>query len=238
MKKHLIIHWHGGLIITAFLLFGCFKYLLASPTSDLASPSPEVRDAAAKILRETYVAPSRTNWDSLVNKLKLGDPMTNVLDVLARFTNNIEGGFGSGATETERYRLDDLWMLECSHVGSDSDCVLTHLNILQGLRSVEVEPLPRYTGKWITYYVNGQKSGEGQYKDGKLNGDGVGFYTSGETNLVHHWVNGVSDGEEIGFYPSGRVKYRGLFKNDVQAGKWTWYNEDGSVKSTQDHSKP
>ena len=42
----------------------------ASPRDDLSSPSQEVRDAAAKIVRETFVPTPREQWEPLVEKIK------------------------------------------------------------------------------------------------------------------------------------------------------------------------
>jgi hypothetical protein len=58
----------------ALLIIVTTQCLAASPQSDLGSPSQKVRDAAAKILRETYVPPSRTNWDPPSAELKTRYP--------------------------------------------------------------------------------------------------------------------------------------------------------------------
>lgn len=225
----------GWYLLTSFFILGALCNLIASPLSDLASPSQEVRDATAKILLATYVAPSRTNWDSLINKLKLGASKTNILELLSPYTNNIEGGGGSGIVEWERYRLDDRWLLECSYTLNTSSNVFTHCALIEQMRSIWVEPPTNFTGVWRTYWANGQKSGEGYYKDGKPDGDGIGFYSDGAKVLVHHWVNGVSEGEEIGFYRSGRIKYKGQYKIGKQVGHWFWYKEDGSIESEKDY---
>ncbi len=156
-----MIHQQAKYFLAIFLFLGCVENLLASPINDLASTNQEVRDAAAKVLRETYVMPPQTNWNSLVSRLILGTPKTNVLEILGHFTNNIAGGGGSGATETERYRLDDLWLLDCSYTGDGANRVLTHLGFMQELRFVTVDLPAGFTGNWRTYYVNGQIFGEG-----------------------------------------------------------------------------
>ena len=48
----------------------------------------------------------------------------------------------------------------------------------------------------------------------------------------------VAEGEGTGYFPSGRIMYRGTYKAGVQAGMWTWYNEDGTVRSKQDYANP
>ena len=212
--------------------------LTASPSADLGSPSQETRDAAAKILRATFEAPPRTNWNPLVEKLKLGIPKTNVLDILGHYADHVEGGGGSGITEMERYRLDDLWLLECSYTGKEaSKSVLTHVKLIEQMLNVPVNPPSGFTGTWTIYYINGQKSGTGYYKNGKPDGASMGYYSDGSKALINHSANGILSGEELGFYPSGQIKYRGLYKEGSQAGTWTWYKEDGSVQSKKEFSR-
>lgn len=225
---------HSIATISAFLFFCSACILQASPLADLSSPSQETRDAAAKILRATYTPPSRTNWDVLVSTLKVGSPKTNIEAQLQALNLHVGGGVGSGNTETVTYPLDDYWSLECSFTNT-ADGRLAGVGLVGGLREVYTEPPTNFTGLWTDYYVNGQKSGEGYYKNGKLDGNGVGFDSKGKTNLIHHWVNGVSDGEETGFYPSGKIAYKGKYKAGKQAGHWIWYKEDGSIESEKDY---
>ena len=238
MRTTIQYHRQRELALVFFFTVGCVNILFASPTTDLASTNQEVRAAAAKILLQSYVAPPLTNWDTFVSKLKPGISMASALETLGQITNNVAGGVGSSSTEMNRYRLDDLWILECYYDKKGTNTVLNHLNFIQGLRSVDVEPPARYSGVWTDYYVNGQKSDEGYYYDGKLDGNGVGFHSDGKTNLIHHWVNGVSDGEEICFYPSGKIQYRGSYKTNSQVGTWIWYNEDGTVQLKRDYPQP
>jgi hypothetical protein len=206
----------------------------ASPSSDLGSPSQEVRDAAAKILRATYTPPSRTNWDSVIASIKVGTPKTNVLELLRTFNAQPEGCGGGGGIENELYRLDELWLLECTYHFGISNLVFAGCALRQQLRFISVEPPTNFTGIWTVYYINGQKSGQGNFKEGRPEGESIRFYPDGSKALVNHSTNGVLNGEETGFFPSGRVKYRGLYEAGSQVGKWIWYNEDGSVKSKKE----
>jgi antitoxin component YwqK of YwqJK toxin-antitoxin module len=103
---------------------------------------------------------------------------------------------------------------------------------------VWVEPPPNFTGLWTTYRVNGQKSDELHYKDGKRDGEITSFYDDGSRAVLTRFVAGIQEGEEIGYFHSGKVSYRGIYKTNAMVGTWTWYNEDGSVQSTQQRSKP
>ena len=203
--------------------------LLASPKSDLYSTNQETRAAAAKILRETYVPPPRTNWDSLVASLKVGASKSNILALLKPVVVRPEGGGGSGTFEAQQFRLDDWWMLECHFDHGFLGCKL----FAQAL-DVWIEPPPNFTGLWTTYWINGQKSYEIRYKDGKRDGEMRSFYfDDGSKAVVTHFSKGLQEGDETGYFHSGKVNYRGVYKTNEMIGTWTWFNEDGTVQSTQ-----
>src|ERR1044071_1874694 len=98
-----------------FLIFSFAATGFGSPAEDLASPSQAKRDAAAKLVRDSWMPPARTNWDSLLGALTNGMPRTNVLELLRPFKVTPEGGGGDGTTSIQSYRLDDLWRLDCSY---------------------------------------------------------------------------------------------------------------------------
>ncbi len=207
----------------------------ASPRSDLASQSQEVRDKAARILQQTFTSPPQTNWDSLMKKIEPGMSKTNVLELLRPFNVTLEGGGGSGIMETERYRLDDLWLVECGFMRTVTNSILISRELTQRLRDVWVAPPSKFTGTWITYYVNGQPSNKTRFKDGNYDGTFIAFYTNGATCYVQHFTNGIAEGEDTGFYSSGKINYKGQYHSNSQVGHWTWYKEDGSIESEKNY---
>ena len=99
---------------TILLVLSCASKLAASPTSDLSSPSPAIRAAAAQVLRASYTPPLQTKWDSLLATLKVGDAMTNVEAILrARGIKSNGGGRGGAGFLSLEYRLDEAWLLRC-----------------------------------------------------------------------------------------------------------------------------
>lgn len=92
-----------------------------------------------------------------------------------------------------------------------------------------------FTGVWTTYFVNGQRSHEIHCRNGKYFGTFTSFYPSGPKSVVQHSGADGAEGEEIGYFPSGAVMYRGQYSKGAQVGVWVWYDEDGSVRSTQEH---
>lgn len=211
--------------------------LPVSPRSDLASSAQEMRDTAAKVLLTTYSPPARTNWEPLVAAIKIGSSKTNVLETIRRFCPDAqaEGGDASGSWCSESYRLDDLWMLECGFLCTSN--TLLRIQLSERLRYVWVDPPPGFTGTWTTYFANGSRSHEIQYKDGKYDGEFTAFRPDGSKCYVQHYAAHGAEGEDTGYFPSGRVMYKGVYKGGKQVGTWTWYSEDGTVTSTKDFDK-
>jgi hypothetical protein len=218
------------------LLLTCWtSSLIGSPTDDLSSPFQDVRDAAAKVLRSSFTAPSRTNWEAVVNAVTNGMTKTNLLQLLAPYHVTPLMGMGSGGSHSQTYRLDDAWVLVCWFRNQGD--VLFERTLSASLRYVWVAPPTNFTGIWITYFVNGQKSHEIRYDDGKYHGEFIAYSPDGSKCYVQHYDHHVAEGADTGYFASGRTNYYGVYKGGKQVSTWTWYNEDGSVKSTKDYSK-
>jgi hypothetical protein len=203
--------------------------VIASPISALSSPFQQTRDVAAAILRKAYLKPSRTNWDSLLASIKVGDRQADVNKRLERRHFKSEGAGGSGSWDGQLFRLDDLWVLELS----SQNGLVVDRNLREQMRAIWVSPSAAFSGIWITYFVNGQKSNEIHYKDGSYSGEFVAFYPDGSKCYVQHYNHQMAHGTDTGFFPSGRINYRGEYKTNAQIGIWVWYNEDGSTNSVK-----
>jgi hypothetical protein len=201
------------------------------PRSDLASPSQSIRDAAAKNLRATYVPPRRSEWECRLAPITPGTKKTDVDELFQPLNLHPErcvedGATGPAVTEQYRYRLDDLWVLDCSYRNG----VVVQRELREQLRHVWVDPPTGFTGVWTTYFANGQPSREIHYKDGKYDGQFTAMNPDGSKCYVLHYTKQVADGEYTGYYPSGRVRYSSRYSAGEPAGTWTWYREDGSVE--------
>jgi hypothetical protein len=224
--------------MTRRLLLVCLSYcwggtLVGSPASDLGSPSQEVRDAAAKVLRANYALPSRTNWEFVVSVVTNGMSDTEVLKLLSPLKVEPDEG-GVNAAYILSYRLDDAWLLNCWF--SKKGGVLSERKLEQSFRSVWVEPPTNFTGMWVTYHPNGQTNCQIDYDKGKWHGAFISYYTNGSKAVVQHYDHGVIEGAETGYYPSGRSNYRGFYKAGMHVGAWIWYNEDGTTNLIKDYS--
>ena len=228
--------------------------LQASPDSDLSSPSQKIRDAAASFLLTHYAPPARTNWEPLLESIKIGETRLNVELALPKsspiarprwmFDDNI-------AKQDLLCQLDNSWQLRVqfqnsgTNIGYDAQATATAKSLELNLLPVVVLPSSTYSGMWTCYFPNGQKANEGHYKQGKLDGEGTQFENDG-TKVVMHFVKGEASGKVTGYYASGRVQFHGSltpgqiapgYRAPRPSGRWIWYNEDGSVKSTQDHPR-
>lgn len=223
--------------LVTVLLIGSTGLALATPREDSASASQEVRDAAARELRVSFVPPPRSKWEPVVAAIKAGDRKEYVMGLLEPFKVTTEFGVGSGQSFSESYRLDDMWLLTCSFRRTGKTAEVFRVGLTQQLRHIWVAPAATFSGTWTVYFVNGQRSHEINYADGRYFGTFTAFRPDGSKACVQHYgVSGI-DGEDTGYFPSGRVSYRGFHKNGSPVGTWTHYNEDGSVQSTKEYGE-
>jgi len=218
-------------------LFACVtRPLYATPVADLASPVQSVRDAAAAFLRANYTPPARTNWDGLLASLKIGEAETNIEARLDSIGVTNACGFDKGLMSHTYYQLDDAWVLYCNYTISNS--TLAAVEILNSVRSAWLNPPPHFTGRWVVYYVNGQKCNERYCQDGKSHGPDTYFNHDGSKRTISHYVHGLAEGERISYYPDGRIETWSAYKAGQPVGRFINYNEDGSVRSITDNKTP
>ena len=210
--------------------------VFAGPLDDLGSQSQEVRDAAARILRESFTPAPRSRWEPVIAAIKPGDSKESVVQHLPR-NISAESILGGGQSYAESYRLDDLWLLRCHYQRSNTGDTLLEHNLIEQVRHVWIAPPSNFTGVWTTYFVNGKRSHEIHYMNGSYSGVVTAFRANGSVANVQNYGPAGVDGEAIGYYPSGAVMYRGQHRNGSQIGTWIHYNEDGSIRATTEHSK-
>lgn len=224
------MRWRSLLVLSATVTIA--HAFLAS----LDSPSQAARDTAAAEIRRHYKPSPRARWEPLLAALKPGDSKQSIV---ARLTSEqaIPGtSFTYGGAYNVAYRLDDRWRLICWFQEHDHDKLLT-VELSESVLNVWVPPPAGFIGTWTVYYANGQRSHEMVFKDGQ-NRVTTAFYDDGSICYIQRYTPKGIDGEEIGYYRSGKVNYRGMHKDGEDIGTWTWYNEDGSVKSTKQYDVP
>ncbi len=87
-----------------------------------------------------------------------------------------------------------------------------------------------YSGKFIDYFYNGKKQGEGIFKKGKVDGSRIMFHQNGQIALERYYTNGIENGLEKEYYEDGSLKQKGEFVNGIEEGIWEMYFPNGQTK--------
>lgn len=87
-----------------------------------------------------------------------------------------------------------------------------------------------YSGKFIDYYYNGKKQGEGIFKSGRVDGRRTMFYQNGQLEMERTYTNGIENGLEKEYYEDGTLKQKGEFVNGKEHGTWEMYFPNGQIK--------
>ncbi len=206
----------------------------------LSSTSQAARDLGAYILRDSFVPPPRTNWDSLMARLKPGMKESAVAELLSSAgATNVPDESGVNSSN-KTYRLDDIWVVQCGFTNSvpaKSEAKLSEAKLVDDMDRILVEPPAGFTGRWVTYWVNGQINLDSHYLNGKPDGVITTYYTDGSACDVMSCFDGVLDGEATTYYPSGKIQNKGQYRDGVQVGRWIWYDENGKVEAEKDFKK-
>ena len=216
-----------ALACLVFILAAARICAVAAPLDDLQSPDPSKRAAAAKILRVTYKPPPRAKWEPLLAALKPGVGLKTVADQMARYHVPFKPHFDRYLAIASN-QLDDGWYLVCVLEGHNQPPVLTGATLSADIQGFWFEPPRTFTGTWITYYANGRKNIEGQYRNGRLEGTLTGYLSDGTLNWLGRYEAGACTDENY-YYPSGRLKTRTL--HTAQSDDITYFRENGSIAS-------
>jgi antitoxin component YwqK of YwqJK toxin-antitoxin module len=87
-----------------------------------------------------------------------------------------------------------------------------------------------FTGKFIDYYLDGKKEGEGYLFNGKLKGKRLLYDTEGNLSDEVEYENGLQNGVEKRYYKNGTLMQTGTFKNGKEIGTWEMYHPNGKLK--------
>lgn len=91
-----------------------------------------------------------------------------------------------------------------------------------------------YTGRFIDYFPNGKKQGEGNFKEGVLEGIRTVYYIDGKKNFQRNYSNGIENGEAEQYFPNGQLKYKGVFKDGKENERWEeWYSTGQPKRSIE-----
>jgi len=99
-------------------------------------------------------------------------------------------------------------------------------------------PGEAFTGKAINYSVSGLKKSEGTYLNGKKEGNWIYWHEVFGPHIIEskgYYKLGYRDGLWEYWYPNGEKREIGNLTNQERVGKWTYYNEDGSLDIAISH---
>ena len=80
------------------------------------------------------------------------------------------------------------------------------------LNNYETKSETKY-GLANTWYENGQKKIEANYKDGKMNGKWTWWHENGQIESEGNFKNGKKDGKRTWWFENGQKKAEGNYKN-------------------------
>jgi hypothetical protein len=218
--------------LTAFAAADVQKEIATYVTS-LEDENAAVRDRAAAKLRELLAdegtasgAHNESYWTKVLQSITIGMTRAEVEKIIpSNEETQPTVGQGMGSVSV-KHRLDNNWQATL-YFDADGK-VYAAPKLQKSVLSIWVPPAPDFTGKWVTYFVNGQKATEIDYKDGEYNGTYSSFYANGNKSYEQHYVNGVVQGSDQGWHENGRQSYTGQYVNDRQDGLWIWWNPDGT----------
>ncbi len=200
----------------------------------LSNLNNATRAEAAALLRERLAAdPSlrvddhgRKFWAKRFAAVRPGMKKAQVLKLLPANAKK-ELVVGSGQSHLESWRLDSYWTVTVHY--TNPDIVAAPPTFTNEAMTIGVSPAADYSGAWVTYYVNGQKHRESQYRSGKLDGLHSDYYENGQKSVEQNQVNGECAGPGTGWYRDGRKMYEGQCVAGKYGGAWTHWREDGTL---------
>lgn len=87
-----------------------------------------------------------------------------------------------------------------------------------------------YSGKFIDYFFNGKKQGEGTLKDGKVEGLRTVYYPNGNKRYFYTYSNGIENGLCEEYFINGKLRQKGSFINKKEEGLWQVFYSTGKLK--------
>jgi antitoxin component YwqK of YwqJK toxin-antitoxin module len=82
-------------------------------------------------------------------------------------------------------------------------------------------------GPYLLYRDDGAKMIQGDYRDGKQNGEWTMWYDNGQMKSIDHYKDGVQDGMHTGWYTNGKIAAIGMYKDGKRDGVWKRWDPNG-----------
>jgi antitoxin component YwqK of YwqJK toxin-antitoxin module len=88
-----------------------------------------------------------------------------------------------------------------------------------------------YTGKSFLFHENGKKSGEINYKDGKIDGLWVFWHKNGHKSQEINWKDGKKEGLQAGWHANGQKRNEVNWKDGKHDGLQLSWHKNGQKES-------
>lgn len=85
-----------------------------------------------------------------------------------------------------------------------------------------------------TFYPNGNKEYDIQFKNNKENGFWRYYFYSGQLNYESYRKDGLLEGKSISCHENGQLKTEATYKDDIQIGESRSYYENGELRTKYD----
>ncbi len=83
--------------------------------------------------------------------------------------------------------------------------------------------------KEIGYYPDGQKRIEGEYRDGKREGQWTYWFSNGNRWSEARYKTGLRNGKSTVWYENGRKYFEGSYRMGERTGRWRFWDEEGNL---------
>ena len=90
-------------------------------------------------------------------------------------------------------------------------------------------------GEYIKHYKNGVIEMRGMMKNGKREGLWKSWYDNGLPWSETTFKDGKKNGSTKTWYENEKVRYTGFYTNDVESGKWNFWDDKGKLFNTKDY---
>ncbi len=148
----------------------------------------------------------------------------------------IEDGFITGSTDEQTDEWEDIRTLQWIENGRKHGPYISwYSNSRNSEKGAFFNDMP--IGLWSYYYENGQKFGEGnfkekdEYKIGVRDGIWIFWHRNGQKGAEGNYFEGTYDGKWTQWYENGQMRSIQFYKNGKEDGVWLQWNKNGQRES-------
>ena len=124
--------------------------------------------------------------------------------------------------------------LRQQNLGEPSPDWWTGAKVEAGKEPIEGEALRLRHGLWISYYPNGQKQVQGEFRNDQPVGKFIWWHENGQRQAQGEYVNGVQNGTWITWYSNGQRESKMDYQQGDLMGQTMRWKADGTLADIQD----